>query len=111
MKDRQKNPQRADKIWNRWMMDKNFKQTAGKKRTEMMRPVKDGRQTKISEGRKQTKFQTGKTERGTEQAKFQRAQKTHTDRKQKTYGQYFRVCGQITVRSPARKGNHQRSIN
>ena len=82
MKDRQNNPQRADKIWNRWMMDKNFKQTAGKKRTEMMRPVKDRRQTKVSEGRKQ-----------------------------KTYGQYFRVCGQITVGSPARKGNHQRSIN
>jgi hypothetical protein len=29
MKDRQKNPQRADKFWNRQMMDKNFKQTAG----------------------------------------------------------------------------------
>jgi hypothetical protein len=43
------NPQRADKIWNRWMVDKNFKQTAGKKWTEMMRPVKDGRQTKISD--------------------------------------------------------------
>ena len=77
MKDRQKNPQRADKIWNRRMLDKNFKQTARKKWTEMMRPVKDGRQTKSSEGRKQTKFQTGKTERGTEQAKFQRAQQTH----------------------------------
>ena len=77
MKDRQKNPQRADKIWNRRMTDKNFKQTAGKKQTEMMRPVKDGRQTKISEGRKQTKFQTGKTERGTEQAKF-RGHKKHT---------------------------------
>jgi hypothetical protein len=111
MKDRQNNSQRTDEIWNRWMMDKIFKQTAGKKRTEMMRAVKDGRQTKISEGRKQTKFQTGKTERGTEQAKFQRAQKTHTDRKQKAYGQYFRVCGQITVGSPARKGNRQRSIN
>ena len=59
------------------MMDKNFKQTEGKKWTEMMRPVKDGRQTKSSEGRKQTKFQTGKTKRATEQAKFQRAQKTH----------------------------------
>ena len=78
-----------------------------------MRQAKEG-MTKRTEGLKddgRTKFQTGKTERGTEQAKFQRAQKTHTDRKQKTYGQYFRVCGQITVGSPARKGNSQQSIN